>query len=114
MQEYSTLTRNNDFRRVYARGRSYIAPCVVVYIFKDKKGLSKYGITASKKVGCAVKRNRARRVIKHAFFELLPQIKSGYSIVFVARAKTPFFKSQYVKNDLKKLFDSVGILKQEV
>ncbi len=114
MQEYISMTKNNDFRRVYSKGKSYIAPSVVIYVFKDKKGFSKYGITASKKVGCAVKRNRARRVIKRAFLDLVLQVKNGYSIVFVARAKTPFLKSQWLKKDIEKLFKMAGVLNENM
>jgi len=51
------------------------------------------GITTSKKIGNAVERNRSRRVIRAAFREVQPLLKSGYDFVFVARSRTKYVKS---------------------
>lgn len=111
MSEYITLKENRDFTRLYKRGKSFVSPVLVTYIMKNKTGNLRYGITTGKKIGKAVKRTRARRVIRAAFYELYPCVKSGYDIVFVARGKTPFVKSQVVKSAMQKHFKSAGILK---
>lgn len=51
------------------------------------------GITTSKKIGNAVERNRARRVIRAAYRSIESQICENYDFVFVARTKTIFTKS---------------------
>ena len=94
MKKCFTLKDNKDFSRLYRRGKSYVSPVLVTYISKNKTNNLRFGITTGKKVGKAVKRSRARRVIRAAYFELYPQIKSGYDFVFVARGKTPYVKSQ--------------------
>ena len=58
---YRPLRRNSEFGRVYARGRSYVHPALVLYVFKTKGRRTRVGLTATKKVGHAVQRNRARR-----------------------------------------------------
>ncbi len=113
MQDYVPMKKNAEFKRTYSKGKSYVTPSLVLYVHKDRKNFSRYGITASKKIGCAVKRNRARRIIKQAFFELSSSIIIGYNLVFVARAKTPFLKSTFIKKDMRKLLDSANILKKE-
>ena len=50
------------------------------------------GITTGKKIGNAVKRNRARRIIREAVRALLPEMRSGFDIILVARGKTPYLK----------------------
>ena len=56
------LTENYEFRRVYARGKSAVRPSLVPYCMKRGSAPPRIGITASKKIGNAVKRNRARRL----------------------------------------------------
>lgn len=111
MREYLTLKENYRFQRAYKRGKSFVSPTLVTYIIKNNTNNLQIGITTSKKIGKAVQRNRCRRIIRAAFCELLPLIKSGYDIVFVARAKTPFVKSTDILNAMKNHLQQANILK---
>jgi ribonuclease P protein component len=82
------LNRNNDFKRVHMRGKTFAFPHVIIGFLKNNFKISRIGITASKKVGCAVKRNRARRIIRAAWCGVACRIKPGFDIVFVARYAT--------------------------
>ncbi|MDR0404287.1 MAG: ribonuclease P protein component [Oscillospiraceae bacterium] len=68
------------------RGVSCIPDNLVTYPIK--RGCSEFnrlGITTSKKVGCAVRRNRARRVIKESYRKLLPcMCKEGRKRLYFA------------------------------
>lgn len=86
---YHPLTRNNEFARAYTRGKSFVHPHVVLYVNKNRLGRTRVGITASKKIGNAVTRNRARRVLRAALYEVLPPDVGGYDLVLVARGQTP-------------------------
>ena len=101
-----TLKRNKEYGFLYRRGKSSVSSALVMYYYKNRRGSNRYGITAGKKVGNAVKRNRARRVIREAYYRLCGQIKPGYDFVFVARGKTPYVKCAEVQrqmyNQLKK------------
>ncbi len=110
MSEYITLKDNRDFSRLYKRGKSYVSPVLVTYVIKNKNNNLRFGITTGKKIGKAVKRSRARRVIRAAYYELYPDLKQGYDFVFVARGKTPFVKSQTVLRAMKQHLQSAGAL----
>lgn len=110
MSEYITLKENKDFLRLYKRGKSFVSPVLVTYVLKNKSNNLRYGITTGKKVGKAVLRTRSRRVIRAAYYQLYKDIKPGYDIVFVARGKTPFVKSQKVYASMKKHLESMGII----
>jgi ribonuclease P protein component len=112
MKKYITLKDNRDFSRLYKRGKSFVSPVLVTYIIKNKSDSLRFGITTGKKVGKAVNRTRARRVIRAAYFELYPDIKKGYDIVFVARGKTPYVKSQVVLKAMRNHLSSAGIYQQ--
>ncbi|MBQ4153959.1 MAG: ribonuclease P protein component [Clostridia bacterium] len=111
MAEYEIFKLNKDFRRLYGRGKCLVFPSVVVYYSKNNLGHCRMGITASKKLGCAVKRNRAKRVITAAFRNLLPLFTQGYDFVFVARVKTTYVKSTVIFNSVKNGLMKDGVLK---
>lgn len=110
MGDIVTLKENRDFKRIYFRGKSFVGPVLVTYVLKNRTGNVRIGITTSKKTGKAVQRNRARRVIRAALAELMPQINAGYDIVFVSRGKTAFVKSTDILRCMKKQLKEAGVL----
>ncbi len=108
--EILKLNLNKDFRRIYGRGHCHVHPLLVTYIMRNKRGALRYGITTGKKVGCAVNRNRARRVIDAALKDCIKYIDcNGVDIVFVARSCTPTVKSQDVYEAMMGHFIAEGI-----
>ena len=106
---YRVLNKNRDFTRIYARGKSYVHPHLVLYVAKNRLGAPRIGLTATKKVGGAVQRNRARRVMRAALAEHLSPNCSGYDIILVARARTPHLKSTQVSRTLAALLQRAGL-----
>ena len=113
MEKLVPICRNNDFRRIYARGKSYVSPLVVVYALKNRTKNVRVGITTSKKVGNAVQRNRSRRVIREAFRAPAPRVRPGFDLVLVARGKTPYVKSTDVRRQLERQLQAAGLLREE-
>ena len=105
-----TLKENKDFRRLYYRGESKAAKTLVTYAMKSRRNNCRIGITTSKKIGNAVERNRSRRVIRAAFYELEPRIKGNWDFVFVARGMTSKVKMQDVLTDMKNHFEALGVI----
>ena len=83
------LTRNNDFRRLYKRGKSLVDRNIVVYYAKNRLGANRVGFTVGKKVGGAVTRNRAKRLMRESFRLLEPGLAQGFDFVFVSRSRLP-------------------------
>jgi ribonuclease P protein component len=105
------LTENHEYKRVYARGKSAVRPALVLYCLRNKKvKQARVGITASKKIGNAVKRNRARRLLRESIRVLYPQLKPGYDFVLVSRGRTPFANYQIVSSQLKSALEELGVL----
>ena len=77
-----SLSRNSDFKRAYFKGVRKSSKNISIYVRRVFSDEVQFGITASKKIGCAVERNRARRLIREACRILGPI--SGYHIVIVA------------------------------
>lgn len=106
---YRPLRHNSEFGRVYARGKSYVHPDLVLYVLKNRSKRTRVGLTATKKIGHAVVRNRARRVMKAAIDEHLDYNIGGYDLVFVARGRTPRRKSWQLSAVVAKLFEQAGL-----
>ena len=105
-----TLKLNGDFRRAYGRGKSLTAPALVTYALRNRAGKCRYGITASKKVGNAVQRNRSRRVIREAFRTLDKPLRGNWDIVFVARGRTKHMKSTELQNIMRAQLKQLGVI----
>ncbi len=104
------IKSNFEFRRIYSRGASFVSPYFVLYVMGGKQNTVKMGITVSKKIGNAVCRNRAKRLIRSAFFGVIPEIKKPCNIVIVARTRILSVKSTVVLEELKKQLKKSGII----
>ena len=109
MGKIKKVKENYLFRRAYSRGKALVCPYAVVYVMKTKGNNVRLGITAGKKIGNAVKRNRAKRVITAAFAECYPNITQGNDIIIVARTRILSVKSTILQKELEKLFVSSGV-----
>ena len=87
MQYTTTLKRNNDFRRLYAKGRSAVMPTMVIYARSNKSGENRVGFTVTVKLGHAVTRNRVRRRLREIYRLHEPMIARGTDLVVVARGR---------------------------
>lgn len=88
MKRSLTIKENRDFRRVYSRGKSAVTPFLVLYCRKNGLGRNRLGVTVSTKIGCAVKRNRARRRLREVYRLASPGLRQGYDLILVARTRT--------------------------
>ena len=87
MEYTSSLKTNNDFRRVYRKGKSAVRPCLVVYARVNRSEGSRLGLTVTTRVGKAHTRNRVRRRLKEIYRLHESGLRPGYDMVVVARTR---------------------------
>jgi ribonuclease P protein component len=105
MKFSGALKLNHIFRRLYAtsgHANSYL----VLYARKNHCATNRVGLTVSKKLGCAVVRNRVRRRLREVYRLNELRFAPGWDIVVVAR-------SRCVKADFQKLTDAYLSLAQK-
>ena len=73
------------FQNAYVSGNKQVGPHCVLFAAAADPTSRRLGVTATKKLGNAVHRNRAKRLVREAFRRIRPQLPAGYDYVVVAR-----------------------------
>ena len=118
------ITENHLYQKAYRRGERCSSRSLCVYVLRDRRAglirrqnptgeyLNRIGISASKKIGGAVQRNRAKRVVREAYRQIGREyeLRSGYLVVIALREPCTVLKMQDVKRDLKCCLKKTGLL----
>ena len=110
MQRQFRLTRSTDFKRVRRDGKSNAHPLIVLVALENQLSITRVGVTAGKRVGNAVKRNRAKRLMRAAARVLHPNIKKGYDIIIIARKPIIQSKMPQVRAALQGLLERAQLI----
>lgn len=109
-----SLKENHLFSKTYSLGKKVVQKKIVLYVLPDKNAylvkkrnplkemLNRVGITASKKIGGAVQRNRAKRIIREAYRRLEKEnkLKKGLLVVISARSAALYAKTDDIYREL--------------
>lgn len=109
MQTKYRLRNRASFNYIYRKGVSF-SNKEMVLIFVKSQGSLKVGFSVSKKVGESVQRNRVKRQMRECFRLMIPDIKSGYNIVFVARSTVYGVKTSEIAVSMRSLLNKAGLL----
>ena len=113
--KHIAIKENHLYSKAYAKGQKFVSRNTVVYVLKDLKSeklmianpmkeyVNRIGLTVSKKLGGAVVRNRAKRVIRAGWqaVERTDGVRTGYLIVLSARPGIVGVKSWQVEQELR-------------
>jgi ribonuclease P protein component len=104
------LTRSNDIKRVRRSGKSYAHPLVVLYALRSEGADVRVGLSASVTIGNAVRRNRAKRLMREAMARLIPGILPGVELLLIARATLPDADLFQTQDAVQTLLGRAGLL----
>jgi len=85
MLKQNVLRKRTDFSAIYNKGKSLGERYIVLFYRKNDLPYSRTAFLASKKVGNAVERNRARRLMKESVRTSQVELPEGYDYIFIAR-----------------------------
>lgn len=83
------LRPGGEFERVRQTGRSWPHRLLIVIVqprADEPSARSRVAVTAGKRLGNAVVRNRIKRRLREAIQLVYPQLASGYDVIVIARA----------------------------
>jgi ribonuclease P protein component len=105
MEKEYRLAKREDFSKVYRAGKSAANHQFVLYYYK-RSGQEHFrlGISASKKIGNAVVRNRMRRMIKEIVRLNKHKIVGGYDYILIVRKPAVTLSYQELEKSVKHVF----------
>ncbi|MEA2027374.1 MAG: ribonuclease P protein component [Campylobacterota bacterium] len=92
LKHFTTIKNSKEFNRVYKKAtKTWHTPLFVLF-YRKSEDIEKVGIVASKKIGNAIKRNRAKRLLRAVFIRNIDRLKFGE---FVLVAKPPLLEANF-------------------
>jgi len=109
MSKWPTLKSRTQFERVYSQGTKQARRSLVVFHLEEAPGEGHVAYVASRKVGGAVQRNRAKRLLRAAFRQVVAtqNIPEGWWVL-VARQAILQYKSHQVADELLSLVNELA------
>jgi ribonuclease P protein component len=101
--------KRGDFRLAADKGTRWAGRLMVLYVLPRGTGL-RSGFTAGRRIGGAVQRNRARRLMREAWRSLAGRAGPGFDLVFVARTPIVQEGMQEVAAEMAELLGRAGVI----
>lgn len=104
------LRKKYMFAYCYKVGKVVHAKSCFMYYTTSKNKNVKIGLSVSKKVGGAVQRNKARRLLREAITPYLSCINNDYNIIIVARDDFLKYSFNDIQQDIEHMLKKAGLL----
>ena len=105
------LIRPIEFEEAFSQNRKQVGRLMVLWLRAGEGAALRLGVVTSRKVGGAVQRARARRVLREAFRRSRHPLDGAVDVVLVARAPVVRAPWAEVTNELEALAAKAGILR---
>jgi ribonuclease P protein component len=114
MERRLRLRREAEVRAVRARGRAFADGPLVARVLANgsEPPVNRYAVIAGKKVGGAVKRNRAKRLVREALRHLHPMLIPGSDVAIVVRGTSEELPDyQTARASLERILRRAGLFR---
>ena len=123
--KYPAICEHHLYNKAYRQGKHFFGRYVCVYVLKDLKAkklqkdhpqkivVNRLGLSVSKKIGGAVQRNRAKRIIRAGYSEIQESLKTGNLIVISAKPEIAGKKSTDIAKELRYAFRKLQMIEED-
>jgi len=109
LRRHQRLTQSRSFREAYDQGRRWVGRYMVLWLREGEGASLRLGVVASRKVGGAVQRVRARRLLREAFRRQRDELSGTYDVVMVARRQILNARWEDLTEELQRLTGKAGL-----
>ena len=103
------LTRSSEFQEAYAQGRRWGGRYMTLWLRAGEGASLRLGVVTSRKVGGAVARNRARRLLREAYRRNRHRLSGEVDVILIARQPILKAKWEEIVGDLLELAKRAGL-----
>jgi ribonuclease P protein component len=107
------IQASHIFRQLYAEGRRQQSRFVVLYARANPTGNRQLGVVTSRRVGNAVQRNRARRLLRETYRHHKHQLPAHLQLVMIARPAIVGQSLAAVTTDVLRAWETAGLLRKD-
>lgn len=122
--KFHAIRENHLYAKAYSKGKRAVLPSLAVYVLPDytaearrrahprHEKTNRIGLTATKKLGGAVVRNRVKRIMREAYrtVDREHSVKTGFLIVIAARERATDMTSTLLAHDLEAALSRLHLL----
>ena len=114
MNKRQRIKKNEDFQKVFKKGKSFANRQFVIYgLKKEDQTEFRIGLSVGKKVGNAVTRNQIKRYIRQTFLELKDDVRQDMDYVIIARNPAATLDFHETKKSLEHVLKIAKVLKKK-
>lgn len=108
------LTKNREYQLVYRHGKSVVNRYAVLYVLQRSPNRPAHvGFVTGKKIGCAVARNRCRRLMKEVYRLHQYELNDGFDLVLIGRSPLKNVGYDQAEKSILQLFRRAKVLKKK-
>lgn len=113
MNRSYSLRGGSDFQRVWENGKSWSTPLLILRAHANGTQANRFGFVVGKKVGNAVRRNRAKRLMREAVRHRMDRLHQGWDIVLIARREAENAEFALLDSAVESLFQRARLFKED-
>lgn len=103
------LIRSAHFREAYDQNRKWVGQYMVLWLRSGEGACLRLGVVSSRKVGGAVQRVRARRLLREVFRRNRHLLTGTYDVVLAARGRILHAGAEAIRTEFLDLAGKAGV-----
>lgn len=111
------LRQAKEIGRLRQQGRAWRHPLAILLAesrLDDRDAASRFAFSASRRVGKAVARNRAKRLLREVIHQHLDEIETGWNCLLIVRPLTPQASFAEVETAVLQLLTRARLLTKRI